>query len=670
MRRGLVRPSGRKRAWPAWIAVACCLLLLQTAGVAQPADRQVYSLGTATTEGVAHPIGVTLAALVKLKLLPQANIDLDARNTAGSRSNAAQLRASGLDLAILSSFDAYHAARGTGPFLDAGPDEALRFLTNLWTSAFYFVTRRDLAPTGGFDDFLGLQGRTVALGAAGSDLRDQARALLAAFDVEIDTFYRLADLSAGDAAQAFLDGDIDGFLLVDDRQGAEIAAFLDKAGEQAVALTMSAEQLDSLARAGAPPWTRIAVPANTLRGQAEEQATIGLRYLLGTSERVDQEAIYQITRTIFDNLPFLQEMHAATVGISLETALDQLSLPVHAGAAAYYAEVGITLPEPAPIHVSSLSKAPFLKRYSTIAEARGRLSDSAFTMIGGSEGETVTRMIGELALALADSDVRVQGIVTPTPAENIADILYARGVDSAVVPLSILNYAREQNVYPNLTGKIAYAAELFTEEVHLIVRDAIGGIEDLIDQPVNLGPPGSLSEFTASFLLDSLNLPIQPAYDDARTAIERLTRGELAGAFVVSGKPMPLLAEIPPDAGLRLISVPVLEGEAYRPATVSAADYPHLVASGQEIGTFGLRTMLLGYNWQTDNPRFLALAEFIDQFFDALPSLQAAGQGHHAKWREIDPRRTIQGWSRSPAAVRWLQGSDGVVPATPVPSGG
>ncbi|MEZ5932767.1 MAG: TAXI family TRAP transporter solute-binding subunit [Alphaproteobacteria bacterium] len=654
----------------AWVAAVCCLLLAQTAVLAQPADRQVYSLGTATTEGVSHPIGVTLAALIKLKLLPRANIDLDARNTEGSRSNALQLREAKLDFAILSSFDAYHAARGTGPFADAGPDETLRFLTNLWTSAFYFVTRNDLAPTGGFDDFLNLKGRPVALGAVGSDLRNQADALFAEFDVDIDASYRLEDLPAQDAAQAFLDGDIDGFLLVDDRQGADIDGFLDRAGDQAVVLVMSDAQLGAIERGGAQPWTRAVVPANTLRGQPEEQSTIGLRYLLATSERVSEEAVYQITKTIFDNLPFLQEMHAATVGIGLETALDQLSLPVHAGAADYYTEVGITLPEPEPIRISTLSKTPFLKRYDTALHAREQLSDSAFTMIGGGEGETVTRMISELADSFDDSDVRVQGIITPRPAENIADILYARGVDSAIVPLSILNYAREQNVYPDLARKIAYATELFTEEVHLVVRDGIDKIEDLIDQPVSLGPPGSISEFTAAFLLDKLNLPVEPTHDDPRTALARLAEGDLAGVFLVSGKPMPLLAEIPADAGLRLLPVPTLEGEAYRPATLSAADYPNLLADGAEIETFALRTLLLGYNWPADNPRFLALSTFTDRFFQHLPIMQEADRGFHAKWREIDPQRSIEGWVRSPAAVRSLQGRNGNAPVTPLRSDG
>jgi len=629
------------------------LILTLTVALAQTADRQIFRLGTASTDSVSHTLGVTLAALIKLKLLPNGNIDVDARNTLGSDDNIRQLRDGALDFAIINSFDSFHAVRGTGPFAADGAAPGLRTLTNLWTSAFYFIVKSRDASTGTFADFLSLQGRRIAVGREGSTQRDQATALLAAIDIDIDDAYQLQNLDAENAKQAFLNGQIDGFLLIDDRQGAEVNAFFEQAGDQATLLALGDQQIGVIGSDGDQPWTLINAPEALFPDQGDAFQTIGIKNLLATHEQLADDAVYQITKTVFDNLPFLQEMHGAANEIDLETALERLALPVHAGAADYYNEVGVTLPEPA--RVSTLSQTPFLNRYSTAQEARARLSGNTFIVLGGQEGQTSTRMINELAGSLGDTELRVVGMTTPRPAENIADVLYARGVDSAIVPLNVLNYARAQNVYPDVDRKIAYAAELFTEEVHLIVRDGIGELEDLVDRPVNLGLPGSIAEFTASFLLDQQNIPVTATYDNHQIALARLLKGEIDGAFVVSGKPAPILLEVQANAGLHLLPLPVLDDASYRPATLSAADYPNLIAPKDEIETFGVRNMLLSYNWRDDNPRFDVLASFVDIFFDQLPALQTEGAGYHTKWQEINPFRDIDGWTRSPAALNWLQ---------------
>lgn len=643
------------KSWSALLMSVCLSLFMQSTVLAQPADRQIFDLGTATTDGVYHPLGVTIAALIKLKLLPQANIDIDARNTLGSRDNAVRLRNYDLDFAILTNLDAYYASRGIGPFEDDGADPSLRLVTNLWTSTYYFVVRSEYAPTGIFTDFLNLKGRRVAFGEDGSSLQNHARALFDALDVDIDDAYQLENLSSRAAAKAFIEGNLDGFILVDEEQGADIATFLEEAGDQATPLTLGDGLIDTIRDEGAPAWARIAVPANTLPGQDQAYTTIGMRNLLATNERAEEDAVYQITKTIFDNLPFLQEMHSATVGISLETALEQLLLPVHAGAANYYGEVGVVVPEPEPVRTSTLSQAEFLTRFGTVQEARTRVNDSTITVLAGQAGQTAPRMISELAASLGDTGLRVVGMTNPKDADNIADVLYARGVDSALVPLDILDYALRENVYPGMRSKIVYAAEFFAEEVHLLAREGVEEIDDLIDQPVNLGLRGSASAFTASFLLDQLNIPVEPTYHDQQTALAMLENGKLASMFTISGKPMPLLLEIAADSGLRLLALPSIDGEAYKPATLSATDYPNLLEAGDSIETFAVRTILLSYNWRSDNPRYSVLSTFINAFFDHLPALQQENTGYHPKWRDIDPSLEIEGWRRSPAAESWIE---------------
>jgi len=60
---------------------------------------------------------------------------------------------------------------------------------------------------------------------------------------------------------------------------------------------------------------------------------------------VDEDAVYKITKTIYENLPFLNAIHGATKAMSLEQAISGLPLPLHPGALKYYQEMGIKVPE-------------------------------------------------------------------------------------------------------------------------------------------------------------------------------------------------------------------------------------------------------------------------------------------------------------------------------------
>ena len=55
--------------------------------------------------------------------------------------------------------------------------------------------------------------------------------------------------------------------------------------------------------------------------------------------------MYLLTKTIYENLPFLQAIHPATKAMALERAIAGLPLPLHPGAARYYQEMGIDVPD-------------------------------------------------------------------------------------------------------------------------------------------------------------------------------------------------------------------------------------------------------------------------------------------------------------------------------------
>ncbi len=60
---------------------------------------------------------------------------------------------------------------------------------------------------------------------------------------------------------------------------------------------------------------------------------------------VSDDDVYELTKAIYENLPFLQGIHKATKAMALEKAIAGLPVPLHPGAAKYYKEMGIEVPD-------------------------------------------------------------------------------------------------------------------------------------------------------------------------------------------------------------------------------------------------------------------------------------------------------------------------------------
>ncbi|MEM8949306.1 MAG: phosphate ABC transporter substrate-binding/OmpA family protein [Pseudomonadota bacterium] len=60
--------------------------------------------------------------------------------------------------------------------------------------------------------------------------------------------------------------------------------------------------------------------------------------LLIARSDVDQNAVYEVTKAIFEHHGFLQRVEGAAVGITLDNALADINLPLHEGARQYYQE--------------------------------------------------------------------------------------------------------------------------------------------------------------------------------------------------------------------------------------------------------------------------------------------------------------------------------------------
>ena len=86
------------------------------------------------------------------------------------------------------------------------------------------------------------------------------------------------------------------------------------------------------------------IKANTYPAKKTNINTISQPKSLAVRPDVSEETVYLITKTIYENLPFLANIHKATKVMNIKKAIAGLPVPLHPGAAKYYKEVGIGIP--------------------------------------------------------------------------------------------------------------------------------------------------------------------------------------------------------------------------------------------------------------------------------------------------------------------------------------
>ena len=312
-----------------------------TLGGALAQEEKDYVLQTASTGGTYHPVGVAISTLSKVKLLPGQKFSLTAVNSAGSGANVQALGAGTADFAILQGLYGSYAAEGTGPISE--PQENLRAVSMLWQNVEHFMIDKEKVKDGTVSDIVDLKGESAALGRKNSGTIGSNRVLLEGLGVNLDEDFTLVEGGYGPSAEALGNGQVS---LASTPAGAPVGAvtqLLASNGDSVEILDVTDEELEKM-DAGRGLWTRYTIDAGTYPGQDEAIETIAQPNFLAVNADVDEEHVYQLTKAMYENLPFLQAIHPATNAMSLDAALAGLPVPLHPGAARYYEEQGVEIP--------------------------------------------------------------------------------------------------------------------------------------------------------------------------------------------------------------------------------------------------------------------------------------------------------------------------------------
>lgn len=315
-----------------YISLALIALIWEPGSVARAAGGEV-TIGTGSRAGVYYQVGRAICRLVN-RSTAENKITCNAPPTAGSIANLKALRAGTLQLAVAQSDWQYHAAKGSSAFAAAQADPDLRAVFSVHGEPFTVVARRDAEITHLRD----VEGKRINIGNPGSGQRATMEVVMQAMGWTASSFSLANELPANQQSLALCHDQVQAMVYTVGHPNDSVAQAVRLC--DAVIVEVSGSAIEKLI-AQRPYYAHTAVPGGLYSGNPNDVKTFGVRATVVTSAKVDADTIYNITKTVFDNLDTFRSMHPAFARLQHERMIrDGLSAPLHEGAARYYEERG------------------------------------------------------------------------------------------------------------------------------------------------------------------------------------------------------------------------------------------------------------------------------------------------------------------------------------------
>jgi TRAP-type uncharacterized transport system substrate-binding protein len=287
------------------------------------------------------------------------------------------------------------------------------------------------------------------------------------------------------------------------------------------------------------------------------------------------------------------------------------------------------------------------------SQIRDRLNAGTIGLAAGLLEGAPIHFATEIARVVNEGgDMQVLPIVTRGPTENVNDLLYLKGVDTAIINSDALEEYKSQ--VPQIQQRIAYILSLFPSELHIFVRPEIRSLSDLVGKKVNFNTQGTAAAYSGPLIFSRLGLDVEKMFIPHPVALEQMRRGEIAGVVFVTAKPVDAFVKGKWEEGFKFL--PVEYGskfeDYYIPSYLEPADYPNLVAKGERIATIAVPTILASYNWHLGSPRYRRVTRFVDELFSRVDKLQTPG--FDPKWKDVNLTTRVPGLERFQAAQTWL----------------
>lgn len=313
------------------LLVSAALAAGLASGVASAQERVFFGIATGGTGGTYYPLGGMLAQVISNNAaLEGKKISATAETGNASVANAGLLGRGAIESAFVAADILDAAYNGTKQF-KGKQIKNLRALGALYPETVQLVAQP------GIKSFEELKGKSVSSGSPGSGQWQLLGDLLAAHGMKREDVKE--DYSSfSQSAEKIKDGNLDASLIT---AGSPTASIVELSNGHSInILPLSGAPVEKL-RETQPYYAASVLPAGTYKGIDKDIQTIAVRAIWATHAELSDDIAYSVTKALYENTETLAKVHVKGKEISLEKALESVSIPLHPGAERYYREKGI-----------------------------------------------------------------------------------------------------------------------------------------------------------------------------------------------------------------------------------------------------------------------------------------------------------------------------------------
>lgn len=308
--------------------------LLAGAETTAQAQETFITIGTGGQTGVYYQVGGSVCRLVN-RNTGDHGIKCT-HTTGGSVDNINGIRNGDLDFGVAQSDWQYHAYNGTAP--DVFPDgkfEELRAVFSVHPEPFTVVARAD----SGIKTFEDLKGKRVNVGNPGSGQRGTMEVVMKEMGWTMDDFALASELKSAEQSAALCDGKIDAFVFTVGHPAGSIEEAATTC--DVVFASVKNPTIDKLVENN-PYYAYATIAAGTYPGLDEDVTVFGVGATFVSSTATSEDVVYQVVKAVFDNFDRFRRLHPAFANLEKDKMItNNLSAPLHDGAAKYYKEAGL-----------------------------------------------------------------------------------------------------------------------------------------------------------------------------------------------------------------------------------------------------------------------------------------------------------------------------------------
>ena len=293
--------------------------------------KTFISIATGGTGGTYYPLGGGIAEIIS-RNVPEFQVTSETGNA--SVANINLIGTHQIEMAFAQNDVAYWGAKGMVMFKEKYNN--LRVVASLYPEHVHCVTLKG----SGVNDIMDIKGKRVSVGAPGSGVLGDVTAILQTAGIKFSDM-QTDFLDFNNTTQRFKDGQLDvGFVVA----GYPTSSLMDLATTHDIDLVSFNDEFMTRLVKEFPFFIKDVIPAGTYNGVDHDTPTPAVMAMLICDADLSDDVVYKFTKALWENIEDLYKVHAKARMITLETALDGTSVPVHPGAAKYYKVVGVKVP--------------------------------------------------------------------------------------------------------------------------------------------------------------------------------------------------------------------------------------------------------------------------------------------------------------------------------------